>query len=177
MSLQEVLNQFTNFFNRDNITLALSIFGSAGTLISAILSFIRSRKRISITVPKLYRNDSSIWLYVLIENNSRLPISVNSISMRFNDELFYASQISQKILEVTQRTGNTITDKKEYFSIQFPISLPALSGTSGYLYFEIPATFFENSSTQLCFQVGTNRGMIKKTKLPYTLAENLKELY
>lgn len=177
MALQESLNQFSKFLTRDNITLALSIFGSVGTLTSAILSFIRSRKRISITIPKLYHNNSSMWLYVIIENNSRLPISINSVSACFSDKLFHSSQIPQKILEVTQQTGNIVTDKKEYFSIKFPISLPALSGTSGYLYFEVPATFLESPSTQLCFQVGTNRGVIKKTKLAYTPATNLEEMY
>lgn len=168
---------FSNIFTKENITFSLAVFGSIGTLISAIISFIHRRKKLSIHISKLYFDHTSIWLYCIFENKSQLPISINSLAVQIRNSFIYTSQIPQKVFEVTDRSGNTITSKREFYSIAFPISLPALSGTAGYVYFDIPGERLETLPTELFFQAGTNRGMVKKRKLSYMLADDWGDMY
>lgn len=164
-------------FTKENITFALAVFGSVGTLISAIASFIHRHKKLSIHISKLYFDHTSIWLYCIFENKSQLPISINSLSVQIKNIFIHTSQIPQKVLEITDRSGNTITNRREFYSISFPIFLPALGGTAGYVYFDIPEERLEILPTELFFQAGTNRGMVRKRKLSYTLVDDWEDMY
>lgn len=51
------------------------------------------------------------------------------------------------------------------FSLPFPINLPYLSGTSGYLYFLFPQENFEVDAKSLTFELSTNRHLTLRKKL------------
>lgn len=84
------MNDFTNnlqsLFTRENITLAIALFGAFGTALNGILGFIRSRKKISIQIIKICRLNKFIVAYIVILNHSRLPISINDISIIINQK-------------------------------------------------------------------------------------------
>lgn len=166
-----------DFLTRENITLFLSIVGALGTLCSAISSILKNRKNINIQIAKLYKLNNIIWLYILLENKSRTAISINRISLCLSDKVISASQISKKIHKVDITSAGKTTSSKTDYSIAFPIYLPELGCSSGYLYFVLPPEAAKNFPTELTFQVGTNRGKVTQKKLAYELVSNPEELY
>lgn len=167
----------STIFTKENITFILAVIGSLGTIISTVNAFIRNHKSISFKISKLYSYGNSILLYVIIENQSRLPISINGISLINSENLIFTPEISKKVIEITTKEHNEITNKKEFFTIKFPVFIPELGCVGGYLYFDIPQELSQNLPTQLSFQVHTNRGVIKKMKLSYELAKSLGDMY
>lgn len=166
----------STIFTKENITFILATIGSIGTIISAILALIWNRKNISITITKLYKDEHSIFAYVLFENNSHLPISINRISLLYNDHFIHSPQMPENIFDIklNQHKNGVRTDS--VFSIQFPIYLSAFGCSSGYIHFEFPQEVIQTLPTLLTFQVGTNRGMVTKRKLSYTPMDSLVEL-
>lgn len=51
------------------------------------------------------------------------------------------------------------------YTMAFPINLPSLSGTSGYLAFRIPQETLQSVSNDLIVELSTNRRRILKTQL------------
>lgn len=158
---------------KDNITLAIAIFGAIGTLVNWFYSFIRNKKNISISIPQLMHKSNNIYFFIVIENKSLLPISINQISLISNDSKFVFSQIAVKMFETTHTSGGVVTDRHKIFTIQFPVSLNGLCGTSGFLYLTLPEDVSETLPNNLSFEVATNRGLIKKKKLPYLIVPDL----
>ena len=91
------MNIIHSLLTRSNITLALSIFGSVGTLISFIFSVFKNRKNISIEIAGRRFSDkpSSLLVYILFENKSRLPISITNISVEL-DSVWYPCKKNSK---------------------------------------------------------------------------------
>ena len=74
-------HKLLNLLTRENITLALSIFGAAGTLFTFITSYMSKRKNLKVQITKSsYRTDAHMLLITLtFENRSMLPIAITSI--------------------------------------------------------------------------------------------------
>ena len=134
MHFSEYIEKLLSLFTRDNITLILAIFGSLGTLISWIFSYISNRRNLDIHVVG-YRQDTphALLLYVSFINNSRLPISISDISIKINGIISSCQKIPITALEEEiSRKGNAISHY-DHKTIGFPISIPGLNGTSGYV--------------------------------------------
>lgn len=160
---------------KENITFLLATIGSVGTICSAILSLVRNHRNISIKIVDLYKDDNFVYAYIMFENNSRLPISINRLSLIYKNEPITCSPKSENFVDITL-AQNGCFNKNSIFSMSFPLYLPELGCASGYVYFVLPQEDFETLPTHLSFQVGTNRGMIMKRKLSYELKGSLDEL-
>ena len=160
-----------DFFTKENVTFFLSVLGSLGALYTLISGLIRQHCRINISIIEYVPANNSVILYMMLVNRSHLPVSITDIKI-WNRGVIYACEKSPHIVQlVTRKTGETIIYKEAIYSVPFPINLPALSGTSGYLYFEIPQENFECASKSLTVQVNTSRNQkFQKTLL---LPENL----
>lgn len=154
-----------SLFTRDNITLALSLFGSFGTAFLMVHNFIINRKNLNMRiVGHRCADKKSLLLYVAFENKSRLPISVTGISVMINEVWYSCIEPPVVALEETFRTGITVTSRHEYKSLSLPISISSLGGISGYVYFEFPEADFRPDATHLKFLINSNRGkVIEKT--------------
>lgn len=152
---------FLNLLTRENITLALAILGSIGSLSSWIYTFINNRKNLTFhIVGRRYFENESLFLYMSFVNKSRLPISITSIGVKIDDELYSCQEVPIATFE------ETAPDKhREYKSMPMPISIPGLGGTSGYVYFGLPKAVPQADATHLIFRVSTNRGRIIERKL------------
>ena len=75
-----------SLLTKDNITLALSIFGSIGTLLSWLFSITKNRKNIDIKIAgrRFSNNTNFLLVYMLFENRSSLPISITDISVQLD---------------------------------------------------------------------------------------------
>lgn len=155
------------FFTRENITLALAILGSIGTLTSWTHTLLGNRKNLNVRVVGQRfseMNNDSLLLYMSFENKSRLPIAITSIGIKINEITYTCTEIPIVTFQETTRCKGEILSHHEYTSIPLPISLSGLGATSGYVYFEFPGADFEFDATHLNFQLTTNRGRsIEKT--------------
>lgn len=139
------------------ISLILGCIGTIGTITGSVLTFVRSRVRISVDVVSWLQSDDCLFIYALITNNSRLPISVSSISAIMNG---VDVPCSLEPFVVTYRKLPGILGKEQFEpvrSLPFPLNLGPLSGVSGYLYFRNPQPSSQPVSTHLSLSVHTNR--------------------
>ncbi len=149
-------------FTRENITLAIAIFGALGTLLTWFFNFIHSRKNIDLRIIKISKFENQLTMYLSIQNKSRIPISINSISL-LSDGVYYPCDIiSHPAFTVSYQ--NNCTD---IFTIPFPVNLGSLTGTSGYIEFDISSKVLKPLSTPLTVQVSTNRGKAIEKKLHF----------
>lgn len=164
------------YITKENITLAIALIGAIGTIASWVYSFVSNRKRLSFKIVSSYYKNNSIVAFVMIENKSRLPVSINAISLLTNEDVIICGQIPTKILEITNRSGQEVTDRRKIYTMQFPISLASLSGASGYVYFDLKNQEI-NAEEDLSFKIGTNRGEPIVFKVVANYVEKLRELY
>ena len=158
---QEVINLLT----RDNITLALAILGSVGTLFTFVMTFLANRTRINLRFKQINCNQGSMLSYVAFENKSRLPIAITDIAI-INDDICYPCvPIATSVCEYERKRGNQVISHREDFSIPLPITLSSLAGTSGYVYFDRLPDNFPTSPREVTLQVSTNRGRTMKMTL------------
>lgn len=154
----ECLLKFLNaILTRDNITLAIALFGAFGTAVNLFSSFMHSRKKISIQIIKICRLKEFMIVYISIQNESRLPISINDISLIIDKKKYTGNSVPPHSLRYTD-LATDIPAVREHFTIQFPLNLGALAGASGYIRPDVPEDISRTLSTPLTFQVATNRG-------------------
>lgn len=144
--------------NKENITFILSLFGSFGVILGWILTYIKNRKNISLKIIKYGHSPKGLLTYIEISNQSRLPISINEISVSIGKDEYRCSYIPVVALERTNRAGNKITNIEKILSMTFPVNIQPLCGYSGYVYFPSFEENFPDVSNTAFFVVHTNRG-------------------
>lgn len=159
----QMLNSFqiSDYLTKDNITFILATIGSLGT----IYSMITQRPKLSLSIHDFHYENKSLVTYIAFTNRSRLSISVLNISVVHDKICYPCVYIPTTVVEYTCCSGKELISHREELSIQFPISLSSLAGTSGYLYFDKLPDNFPDAPTTLTFEVSTNRGRAKKMKL------------
>lgn len=161
MNTKSIIEFLLKYFTKENIAFLLGAFGSIGTL----YTLFAQRKKLSLSIQNYHYNNKALLMYVSFTNHSRLPISILNISL-VQDKICYPCVYKPtKVREYTRRSGREILSHYEEFSIQFPISLSSLAGTSGYLYFDKLPENYPAVSTMVTLEVSTNRGQTKKMKL------------
>ncbi len=148
-------------FTKDNITFALAVFGSLGT---AYTLFAQKRK-FSASIHYYNYQNRALVIYVSFTNNSHLPISISNVSLVIDNICYPCVYVPTKVLDYTRRIGKEVICRKEIMSIQFPISLLALAGSSGYVYFDTLPDNYPDDATELILEVSTSRGKAKRIKL------------
>lgn len=161
--LQEVISQ--NLLSKENITLCLSIFGSIGTIATWIYSYIKNRKKFSFESNGFLSTNKGLILHTQFVNHSRLSIAITAISIKLRGQDYFCGRIPEKVLEHTRRKGQTIVSHKEYFSLDFPINLASLCGTSGYLYFPFDEENPPELPSKTTVTIYTNRGRTSEKTL------------
>ena len=162
--MQELLSAV---FTRANITLALSIFGAVGTLVTFISSYLTKRKNLKINITSAtYRKDLR-WLLCTItfENRSRLPIAITSISVTINDKTIEPKPYPCCVNSYTHRIGNEVIDRKFEYNLNLPADIQQLSALSGHILLDIAPEVLENLSTPLTLAIHSTRGRIQKIEL------------
>lgn len=156
-----------DLFTRANITLALSIFGAIGTLVTFISSCLTKRKNLKINVSSCaYRKDLHWLIFVVtFENRSRLPIAITSISATINNKKMDSLKYPHCVGDFAYRSGGTVVDRKFEYNLKLPADIQQLSALSGYVLFEISPIEFENLATPLILSICSTRGLVQKIEL------------
>lgn len=157
----------THFLTKENITFALSIFGSFGTLFTLLHTFLINRKQLRMKISgHIFGDTKMLVIYASFENMSRLPISITDICIRINDILYPCVQPPIVAYEETKRVKGNIVSHRECTSLPLPINLSSLGGSSGYVCFEFPPNAFQPEATELTFLISSNRGKVFEKRLP-----------
>ena len=162
--MQELLSVV---FTRANITLALSIFGAVGTLVTFISSYLTKRRNLKISISSaMYRKDLR-WLLCAIsfENRSRLPIAITSISATANNRTIQPNPYPCCVNNYAHRIGNDVIDRKFEYNLKLPADIQQLSALSGYVLFELSPEEIEKLSTPLTLAIRSTRGRVQKIEL------------
>ena len=147
-----------NYITKENITFILAIIGSLGT----IYTLISQRKKLSLSIQEYRYHDKTLLMFVSFANHSHLPISILNIAIVHDKVCYPCVYIPTVVCQHTHRIGKEVLNYREDFSIQFPIVLSSLAGSSGYLYFDKLPDIYPDNPTALTVQVSTNRGKAKK---------------
>lgn len=162
-----------NLLTRENITLALSIFGSIGTLATFFFSYLRRRKNLKISIidatfnPKL----RTLVITITLENRSQLPIAITSINFVCDKNVVPSVEYPRCVERYEYTQGNRLLDRKLFYNMKFPLDVHQLSAASSYILLDISQEEFENLSTPLILQVYSTRGRVQKIKLPLEMIE------
>ncbi|MDD3325410.1 MAG: hypothetical protein PHN38_09860 [Sulfurospirillaceae bacterium] len=158
------------------VTLGIAIFGALGTIITWIHGVIVTRKKISFEIVNAVYSEKLIYAFVMLNNKSRLPIAINSISLYYNNKNIFCEKIPKKILNRTLKTGTTITSREEIKSEPFPISLNGLLGSSGYLLFFTEGYDF-NKEDKVDINIFTNRGKIQLKSVNTNFIDDFQKMF
>lgn len=148
-----------SFFTRENITLALAIFGSLGTIGTWLYHFTTTRLSISVEILRAYKLESKASLYVFFQNNSRLPVSISSVYLTVGNIPISSYPIPHTPYAVQAKWENESPKGPEYLTLSMPINLSSLSGASGFLDFYFPQDTLNKISYSIDLHVSTNRGI------------------
>ena len=165
-----------SLLTQDNITFAIALFGALGTLFTWLVNCLHSRVKLDIHIVKLYCCDSKLVAYISIQNQSKLPVSIENISFSVDGITYGNYPVPKKIFTITSRSGKEITGREFIYSMPFPINLASLAGTSGYVYFEFPKGSLKNLATPLTVRVSTNRNKVVQKKLAFLRCQDPYEM-
>lgn len=159
-------NELKELLTRENITLALSIFGTLGSLFTLISAFLTKRKNLKISINSAtYKSEfGSLAIIFCFENRSRLPIAVTSISTESNVDI-KLNPHPNYVGNIKYKEDNEIVHRHFEFDLKFPVDIAQLSACSGFVLFDIPQDVLQNLSTPLSFQVHSTRGQVQKIEL------------
>ncbi|MDD4564490.1 MAG: hypothetical protein PHE79_03320 [Eubacteriales bacterium] len=157
------------YLTLDNITLALAVFGSVGTILTWVISAFRNHKNLSIKpIPDdrhaiTFSTQQHLYatMAVIIENKSRLPIAITQFQVINADgkpltaDLIPAFIYHQSNNIVPMEFGGY---SRIIESAEFPINICALGAAQAYMHFTLPLGTNLQIRTIL---LHTNRGIMK----------------
>lgn len=155
--------------SKETLTLLVSIFSLFLSLANTGYLIFINRKSINISYKKLYDcsefNDKSMFFNFIIENKSRLKISISRVIFVLGNQKLEFSDFPVRVYNNTTTTGKTVTSSFDVYSKTFPQDIDGLSSIGGL--FEIANFPFEDfyNSNSFSLEIYTSRGLIIK-KLP-----------
>lgn len=155
--------------NIQTVSLILGAIGTIGTIAGGVIAFVNSRVHISVEVIAWHKAKEFLYIYAVITNNSRLPISISSISAIL-DDVEVPCSLYPFVVTYRKLPGNEGGGKIEPVrSLPFPLNLGPLNGIAGYLYFRTTQPIVQPLSTHLYLSAHTSRkGRVKlKCKLQW----------
>lgn len=154
-----------NLLTKENITFILAVIGSLGTTIGGIYQLYTRRIAIDILPEGYNLTDKSVLFYISFINKSHIPISITDIRLTINDKRYTCRKTPIRVFYETHKQGGRIISHYDYNNLTMPITLSNLAGNSGYILFEFPLKDFPQQTTDVIFEVSTNRHKIIRKKL------------
>lgn len=154
-------------FTQDNITLALSIFGSVGTVITFISSYLTKRKRLKIKINSAVHNGilQKLILNISFENHSQLPIAITSIKGKLDDSELPLVSYPYYVGHADFSDKGVVVERKFTYNLNLPLDISQLSAASGHILFEFVLADSQKISTPLTLLIYSTRGKVQKIQL------------
>ena len=150
------------------VTFAIAVFAFIMSAATWVLSFIRERKRIDVSVIDYSARVESVQLFMLFMNKSRLPISITSVAIVNGNKSALCELEPQDVKILAEKSGNVVTRQDVYRTASMPIYILPLGATQQYLEFRIAHLGLETPlarGSKVSLAISTNRGTINKTVL------------
>lgn len=161
MNTKAIVEFIHEYVTKENITFLLGLFGSAGTFYTFVSKFFLNHVKVECSIAEYVPAKDSVILYMMFINKSHLSVSITDVKI-WNRSSAYSCEKAPHIVRIDARNSinkaeKTVIYKEAIYAAQFPINLPSLSGSSGYLYFQIPQENFQCDSKSLTVELNTNR--------------------
>ena len=160
------ISQSVQSITREDVVAVISVLAFVLSLSSWAHAFITQRRKLSFRITEAKSNNEVSIIYILIENRSRLPVSVTRISLVTERGCVDCVLIPELVLESKRTRGGQLIDKHNYFSMEMPISISSLGAASGFLLFRGEGCMIPKSSTSVTLKVCTNRGRAFQMTIP-----------
>ena len=155
------MNFICGLFTKENITFVIAVAGFAISL----FNLAHRRKSISARILKFRAYGTKTYAYIAFENHSELPIAITRITWKLNGHSYEATAVPTRVITRTHTSGRKIISRREEYSTALPMQLPSLGAATCLTYFEQHPALPSADSTQVSFEVGTNRGKALKMSL------------
>ena len=147
----------------------VDIAGVLGFVLSVagwISTWIKNRKRLKISILDIKAYKDVVFLLMVFENKSRLPIAITRVALLMNGRTIECTPIPQTIWRKVDRDkSGSVIDVDNEKSLRIPIQLQELGAVSGQILFEHLPELPEDAATSLNFLIATNRGKAFQTTL------------
>ena len=159
--LQRILSELA----AGDIALWVSVISFLMSAASWVRTFIVERKCLRFSVQSFHSKGRTAYMFLLIENCSRLPVAVSQISMKFGKKIINCVPFETEVITRVKTVSGEVIEKPPMCSAPLPIQLAGLSSTSCIVLFEDIPSEIPRLATHLNFEVSTNRGRKVKTTL------------
>lgn len=134
-----------------------------------VKTFWVERRRLRLSIRLLQTKGDTAYMFLMIENKSRLPVAISQITLLQRCGHGYlrtaCRPFPKEVISRKKTVKGVITDLPPLYSDQLPISLSGLSSKCCIVLFEdIPKAILP-LSTHLTLEILTNRGMRARKKL------------
>ena len=161
-------NSFFSLFSRDNITLAIALIGAFGT----IWGFYQNRFKIKCSyISQLVLPPPTkvtiMYFNFLIENQSRLPVSISRIYLSIDGLQSESLRESYPVHAYIEQSGRS-SQKYPAFTLPLPVKIEGLGAVGGYFRFHFSEPISESKLLQskVTVTIATNRGKRDFTIVP-----------
>lgn len=156
-----MLNILKSIFSQQNITFALSVFGSLGT----VWAILQRRRKIKLIIDKTSKKENRIALEAQILNCSHLSVCVTDVVWISKTKNVHCDKDRHISFQGSHRMKNADMHHYVEYTQPFPLQIVELGGVSASLLFVFPEDMQVDFSKPQTFQILTNRGSIKVSLL------------
>lgn len=128
------------------------------SLATWIKDFVSQRKNIHGRILSIKSYSDVTYVYLALENRSRLPIAVTSIDLVLNQSTYTCTALPTLVSSTTRRCKDTILKYAEEYSTSLPIRIQQLGAASILALFENMNQLPPDDATTLMLVIYTNRG-------------------
>lgn len=172
------MNNILNFLSdNDNIKTVISVLAFILSIINTFYLIFTQRPKIKVNFKEytFSKNmpDTPFLLGVIIENKSRLSVSISKMNMSINNTKYEFSWIPIIICNTNLSQNNNTLDKVSVHSLTFPQHISPLSSCCGYFSMASKGKFNadELKKSKCKLEVFTSRGK-KSFKIDFLTLEN-----
>lgn len=144
--------------NWDNATRVIAITGLVISLYNLLLGIITQRRSFKIRVYDIKSYLDVTFIGIGIENRSRLSVAITQLSLYCGGTKTLCTPVPTLLYESIRRKGDEVTNRKQTYSTQLPITIAGLSAQSAFVLFEHLPELPRSDATSLTVEVCTNRG-------------------
>lgn len=160
------IKDFLSNITTSQVTFWIAIAGFLMSLISWIKDFATQHKRLSARIMYLGTSSRSAHMYLMIENKSRLPISITGVELILDKQAYPCVPFPKIVFIRNLKTAGEVSHSQPEYSTQIPIHIPSLGAVTALLLFDPLVQTPLPDATQLTLAISTNRGKKVKMRLP-----------
>ena len=156
------------------IPIAISFLSLVISIFVLIRDWWKERFNLKCEIVKWFAssvNNQPFYIWMIISNNSKLPITINKmeLSCKCGDKILTAISRGEKHRVMSKTTNENTVD---YYSCDYPICIDGYSGFGSYIHFTSNSNHSAFENQEVIITVYTNRGK-KKAQMHLNYGDNI----